>query len=115
MKERVLMCLVLLALVISQVACGLGSDDIVGYWEYVEPSAGRSIPGSMEFYSNGTVEFWDAGGESTFIWEYIISGNSLRILEDGELSVMFTFSISNDVLTLEDPGGTYEFVRAKRD
>lgn len=64
MKERVLMCLVLLVLVISQVACGFGSDDIVGYWEYVEPSAGRSTPESMEFYSMEQSNFGELEGKA---------------------------------------------------
>ena len=51
-------------MVISQVACGLGSDDIVGYWEYVEPSAGRSIPGSMEFYSMEQSNFGTLEGKA---------------------------------------------------
>lgn len=98
--KRFFTVLLILVLALGTLAACAGND-LVGEWSYTV----EGHPSSMTFYKNGTGTIVNGTLSVSMEWE--VDGDELiMLIDDGELKIVYTYQVEEDVLTLKTEGET---------
>lgn len=106
--KKIIAVLLVAALMLSFLACGVKKEELVGTWEAtdVKIDDGDLLIGSILKFDENDHYSWKLGNYTLMEGTYRISGSFVYLDDQKEL-----FSISGDTLTITDSSGSMTLVR----
>jgi len=92
--------------VVGLIGCAAGAPTIIGTWELKASSAGDVQKEEVEFFESGTVIT-----DGAVAAEYILTEDGRLIIKIDDAHVEYTYTLEEDVLTLQHEGVTTTYNR----